>query len=239
MVNIRMLGLAAAIAIFLPAFAVALPTLWPDPNDPSSFLVEGGARQYVSADNVTIFNPPQATRPVAGTELGSEQLVEGHTVFTTLTIEREGVNNTGTLDITAALSCAFETGADTWAPVPAGPSVVPYRVHSTTLQCLENATILIVPDPTRFAGGNMRLQPDGEIIPYVTPTGEVGYEVEYTFEQDGVTRYAWGVSPLAHPFVDQDGALKQAYFALPLSKLREMGAHHFRVIDARELSASP
>ena len=228
MVNVRMLGIASALAILLPTAAYALPNLWPDPNDPSTLVVEGGAAQYANVSDITLFDPPQQRVGDPNSTVVPERLVEGHTTFAVITLQSHAVNDTGTIDLTAALDCAFETGVDYWGPG------IPYRVHSTTAQCLENATLVAIPSPVPSAGMDVHFAPDGNFVRYQTPTGEVGYETEYTFVMDGATRYAWAIQPLQTPFVDH-GAMKSLYAALPEDKLREMGVHDFRLLDARRL----
>jgi hypothetical protein len=132
---------------------------------------------------------------------------------------------------------------DTWEFLGAP---VPYGVHTTTLQCLEDAQIVAMPDP--LPGSHLSpLRPDGAVLPFVTPLGETGYETEYAYNEthrgpDGQwrteARYAWGVPPM-RPWIDPaSGVAKNVLVALPVDKLLAMGQRSFHLVDARSLPAS-
>jgi hypothetical protein len=243
MINTRMLAVASALALFVPAVAVALPSMWPG-DDPSALIVEGGAEQYARVDNITTVDPPQSYVTDMNTTLGHEQLVEGHTTFATIDIVKHAVSEHGSVNLMATVNCYAETGwdGDTWFGIP-----FPSHVHTTTAQCIENATLVAMPNPL-YQPSTQRssLAPDGNVYPFTTPTGETGYETEYSFDvsyqdADGYvhhqTQYAWGVSPV-HPWVDASGVVRSLYMSLPSDKLAEMGIHDFSIVDSRTLDVS-
>ncbi len=240
MVNIRMLGLASALAILLPAAAYALPGLWPDPNDPASLVVQGGADQHAFVSNVTSLYIPNPSVVDGNTTSSHEQLVEGHTTFVTIDMQsRETPQAQTNVSIQAYAQCALEVSQqvswwDNLVPYPSG-------VDTGALDCLENATLVVVPDPASTSSTSTRspLSPDGRLLRYATPTGEVGYETEYTFLEDGATRYAWGVQAARVPWQDATGATKNLVAILPEDLLAQMGVHSFHVVDARTLPMSP
>jgi hypothetical protein len=253
MVNARLIASASALLLLVPVYVWAEPDptnplsilQGPDPNDPSTLLVEGGAKQLVNVSDVALYNPPQFYEVEPNSTMGHEQLVEGHTTFAVITLQAKPVNETGSILITAAANCTAQTGVDTWEFLG---EQVPCGVHTTTLQCLENAQIVALPDP--LPGGDSRispLRPDGVVLPFTTPLGEAGYETEYAYNEtnrgpDGAwrteARYAWGVAPM-RPWIDAtSGISKNVLVALPLDRLTEMGQRSFHVVDARTLSFS-
>lgn len=234
MVNIRMIGLAAALALFVPAFAYALPSLWPG-DDPSALIIEGGAEQYAQVGDIYLMDPPQPHVVEPNSTLGHEQLVEGHTVFATIDIVTRVAQDNGTVDVSAIVTCSAQTGVDynrTFFGIP-----VPNHVHTTTVDCLENATLVAVPNPLPMAARS-NLQPTGIVIAFTTPTGEVGYETEYATTWAGQSYYAYAVNPVRAPFVGADGHAKNLYVSFPVDRLREMGVHDFTILDARQLADS-
>ncbi|GEM_PF-4565898 len=241
MVNVRMLALASALLLLLPLYAWAAP----DPSDPTSLLVEGGAKQLLTVSNVTLVQPPQQRVVDPNSTYGHERLVEGHTVFAVIDLKSSPVADEGSIDISAMVNCTAETRVhyDRFLGVP-----IPDGVETTTLQCLENATLVAIPDPisTSDSASMSPLAPDGEVYRYVTPTGEVGYETEYSYEYRHAdagghwrseTRYAWAVSP-SKPWTDASGASKDVYVTLPTARLEQMGVRSFHVLDARALPMS-
>lgn len=237
MVNVRTIALASALLLFVPLYA------WADPNpdDPTSYLVEGGAKQVLTVSNVTLVQPPQDRAVEPGSTSQREQLVEGHTVFTVIEVRTRPVDDGGTINVSAVVECSAQTQIhyDRFLGVP-----IPDGVETTTAACLENATLVAVPDPVPLSSGARvsPLAPDGVQIRYQTPTGEAGYETEYVYQvqQDGrtQTRYAWGVQP-AKPWTDASGAPKNLFVSLPVDKLVQMGVRSFHVVDARTLPMSP
>lgn len=249
MASIRTIGLASALLLLLPVYVWAAPDPtdpWslltgPDPNDPTSLLVEGGARQYANVSHIDLVQPPVPHVQDPNTTVGREQLVEGHTTFAVITIRDQAVQDNGSVDVGAVVDCSAETHVNTTKTFFGIP--VPTSVDSTTAQCVENATLVAVPDPIPFQSSVSPLRPDGVVLRYQTPGGQVGYETEYAFEaqyvgDDGamhnVTRYAWATTPTA-PWTTSSGAVKDLYITMPLARLQEMGARSFHVVDARTL----
>jgi len=239
MVNFRMLGLASALLLLLPVAA------WANPNDPSSYVVEGGAEGLLQVTDVALadLGAPRAIDP--SSTHAQERLVEGHTVFAVIDITTHVLNDTGNFTVDGLVSCsAHAEGPTRGITLPfVGKVYYPTRVDDVTVDCLEQHRVVVIPSPFQTSSSYTPLHPTGVVTRYQTPNGDVGYEEEYAFfeqwsDAEGVhqaPRYAWAVS--AHPaWTKADGHAKNLMAPLPADRLHEMGLHGFQLVDERQVS---
>jgi hypothetical protein len=243
MVNVRMLALASALLLLLPLYAWAAP----DPSDPTSLLIEGGAKQLLTASNVTLLELPGQRVQDPNTTYAHERLVEGHTTFAVITVESREVQRETNFTIEAFVQCAAQAGGSFWYAFGLIP--YPHDVGSSTVQCVENATMVIMSDPVPPFAQDARMSPlvpDGVVLRVASPAGAIAYETEYVYklsypDRDGrwhvETRYAWGVAPMP-VWADASGQPKNLRAVLPFDRLEEMGVRSFRVVDMRTLPTS-
>lgn len=240
MVTLRMVVLAVALLLGIPAASVlashGLPHL---PTVPGGQVVEAQAEEFVRVTDVMLADPPQFYESNFSF-VRHEQLVEGHTVFATITNELKANVSNATIDITGHIECEHHVNAS--GPVVFGVPVF-NRVHEAHEECRVGETVFVTPDP--FVDPNQQaafspMMPTFRTFPFTTPSGERGESVEYSFEMltyDALgepvvrTLYAWE-TPIYAPWVGPDGDPKAFYAPLPAGRIMEMGLGDFTVIFA-------
>lgn len=235
MITLRMLGIAVAILLGIPlAFGLAqLP-----------IIVEGGEIVDASEDaafavtDIVLADPPQ-TYDRAAVYDWPEQLVEGHTVFLQILIPLIPNESQFTVDILGDISCQLHANAS-------GPYFLgvpfPNRIHESRVECHAGQTVFVTPNPfydsdetTGSYSYHTQMEPTGDEIPYVTPSGVAGIAREYTYTVISVDElgtatekrvYAYSVKTV-EPFLHTDGSVKRWYCPIPIARLEEMDVSHF------------
>lgn len=239
MINLRMIGLAAAILLFIPVGMAA----WPDddPNDGAA-VTEYVVDAAFEVTDVAIANLPREKAYDPDSFQETERLVEGHTVFVTIDLEYDYVEANGTIDIWGDVHCSYDASAPGRSyTIPLGPYsvpiVVPERVDHARAQCTVMGQTVVMPDPTQGMPMSQPT-PTGRQFPYETPNGARASAVEYEYlaeRPDGAvtTLYAWLV-PLHEPWLDFEGRPKNFYCPIPEDRLVEMGLEDFKVYHQQD-----
>lgn len=239
MINLRMIGLAAAILLFIPVGMAA----WPD-DDPGDgrAVTEYAVEAAFEVTDVAIANLPREKVYDRESFHETEQLVEGHTVFVTIDIEYSYVEANGTIDIWGDVHCKY----DAHAPgreyrIPVGPYevpiVIPESIDRARAECTVAGQTVVMPDPAQGVPVSSPA-PTGREFPYETPLGERGSAVEYRYtamRADGTTTtlYAW-LTPIHKPWLDFDGRPKNFYCPIPEDRLMEMDLEDFKVYHQQD-----
>lgn len=234
MINLRMLALASALLLLLPVAAWAYPS-------GDEMVVEGGAQGVLEITDVALaeLGDPRTVEP--NSTFGHEQLVEGHTVFAVIDIRTTVVNTSGNFTVDGLVSCSYHAEGESRSFL--GLVSYPTHVDRVEVDCLEQHRVVVMPSPVAQSSSMSPLTPNGDVLRYVTPKGEVGYADEYTFVEswttpDGrehhATRYAWGTDVM-HPWTTRAGHEKNVLLPLPPDRLVEMQARNFEMVDASAL----
>lgn len=214
MFSIRTLWIAAALALFGPIVGFALSQSIPNDGDPQDTVVhtQGDVQAYVT--NVTALRPPDSRPYDPNSLVKTERLVEGHTVFTTIEITRQGNLSRGTVNLTGDIHCWYDVGSDTWViPVLGIFNVaIPTRLDHASAECTWDDKVIIHPQ-VGVPLYDAMLVPTGRTWVTESPLGDPAVITEYSFqapvnETDGTqvlkTFYAWS-APVLPAWVSPDG----------------------------------
>lgn len=237
MLTLRMLALAAALLLGTPLVIAALPND-AEPDVDGGELVNRNLAAGAQVVDVVLADMPGRVEGRTGA-FGNETLVEGHSVFVTLDIEIRLNQTNGTVNVTGFVECSHYADVEVqYFDTVVGDVPFPTRIDRAGADCRVGERVFATPDPFYEPEvQNSGLYPTGRLVPFTTPTGEVGYLEEFAF--DLVRENEWGdvseetyyafAAPVYAPWLHRDGRLKSFVMPIPTDRLGE-GMNDFTIV---------
>lgn len=243
MVTLRMVCIAVALLLGGPiAYALAVVPI----TVPGGEVVNFALDQAATVTDIDIIEPPRKLDR-AVLHNAPEQLVEGHTVFLTITIPVTANVTNFTADIVGNVSCQTNSSIEGEFIGPGDIVPFPRRINELHEECHAAGRTFVTPDPFVNSSGqeivSAMLQPNGNVVRYTAPSGQLVDVTEYYYDvitidwlgaQTSHHLYAWS-APVLDPWTHTDGRTMNWYCPIPDDRLAEMGIHEFSARHESEM----